>query len=136
MRNSLGLLSAAVLVTVFVGVPAHVHGQQPAAQAQAQDPHHPDQGTAGTPVAATPEQRQGMMQMMGEMKAADAKLDALVQAMNAAKGAEKTDATAALLTALVEQHRAMHSSMAMMMNMMSMMNNQGSHDQQPGTPKQ
>ena len=33
---------------------------------------------------------QNMTKMMSEMKAADAKLDALVQAMNAAKGAEKT----------------------------------------------
>ncbi|MDO8794930.1 MAG: hypothetical protein Q7J25_09965 [Vicinamibacterales bacterium] len=125
------------MVTVFVGVPAHVHGQQPAAQAQTQAPHHPEQGAAAVPDAATPEQRQAMMMnMMSEMKAADAKLDALVQAMNAAKGAAKTDAIAALLTTIVEQQRAMHSSMGPMMHMMHMMNDQGSHDQQPGTPKQ
>lgn len=142
MRNLPKLLGAVVLVTVFVGVSARVHGQQPTSQAQ--DPHHPEQGTAATPGAAMPEQRQGMMNqnmmgmmnMMNEMKAADTKLDALVQTMKAAKGAEKTDAMAALLTALVEQHRAMHGSMGMMMNMMGMMNQQGSHAEQPGTPKQ
>ena len=123
MRYSLRLLSVAMLLTLFVGVPAHVHGLQAAAQAQPQDPHHPDQGTAAAPGAATPEQRQGMMnqnmtKMMGEMKAADAKLDALVQAMNAAKGAEKTEAIAAVVMALVQERR----SMATMMNMMNMMN--------------
>ena len=139
MRYSLRLLSVAILLTLFVGVPAHVHGLQAAAQAQAQpqDPHHPDQGTADAPGAATPEQRQGMMnqnmtKMMGEMKAADAKLDALVQAMNAAKGAEKTEAIAAVVTALVQERRSMHGSMATMMNMMNMM----SAGAAPDKPKQ
>ena len=48
--------------------------------------------------------------------------------MNAVKGAAKTDAIAALLTALVEERRSMHTSMAptmTMMNMMSMMNKMG-----------
>ena len=124
MRNSFGLLGAAVLVTVFIGVPAHVHGLQAPARAQARDPHHPDPGTASAPVAATPEQRPGMMdmtKMMGEMKASDAKLDTLVRAMNAAEDAEKTEAIAAVVTALVEERRSMHSSMAAMMNMMGMM---------------
>ena len=137
MRNLFGLPSAAVLVAVLVGVPAHVHGQQPAAQAQTQAPHHPEQGAAAAPDAAPPEQRHAMMMtMMSEMKAADAKLDALVQTMNAATGTAKTDAIAALLTAIVEQQRAMHSSMGPMMHMMHMMNNPGSPAGQPGTPKQ
>ena len=126
MRNSLKLLGATLLVTVFVGVPAHVHGLQARAQAEAQDPHHPDQGIAPAPDAAKPAPRQRVMnqdmtKMMSEMKASDAKLDALVQAMNAAKGTEKIDAIAAVVTMLVAERRSMHTSMAAMMNMMGMM---------------
>ena len=124
MRNSPGLLGAAVVAMVLVGVPAHVHGLQATARSQAPDPHHADEGPAPAPNAATAE-HQGMnhhmTKMMGEMKASEAKLEALVQAMNAAQGAEKTDAIAAVVTALVEQRRSMHSSMAGMMNMMGMM---------------
>jgi hypothetical protein len=118
------------MLLTFVGVST----LGPGLPAQAQDPHHPDHGAAAAP-AATPEQGQGMMKqkMMNEMKAADAKLDALVQAMNAAKGAEKTDAIAAVVTALVEQHRSMHGSM---MNMTGMMNKMGeSSSPQENTPK-
>jgi hypothetical protein len=79
---------------------------------------------------------QNMTKMMGEMKAADAKLDALVQAMNAAKGVEKTDAIAAVVTALVEERRSMHSSMASMMDMMGMMNQMsGPGSATPDKPK-
>ena len=67
-----------------------------------------------------------MMKMMGDMKARDAKIEALVQKMNTAKGAEKTEAMADLLTALVEDRKAMHSSMMGMMNMMGPMRGRGS----------
>ncbi len=60
-----------------------------------------------------------MMDMMANMQAADAKLNALVETMNTAKGAEKTEAIAALLTAIVKEHGAMRGSMMNMMNMMS-----------------
>ena len=122
MRNSLRFLGGVVLLAVSTGVPTHVHGLQALPPAEAQDPHHPNQATAAVQEAAPPEQRQGMMKMMSQMKAADAKLETLVQAMNAAKGLEKTDAIAAVVTALVEERRSMHSSMAAMMNMMGMMN--------------
>lgn len=118
MRYSHGLLSTMVVVTAFVAAPRRVHGQAPAAQAQA--PHdHEHQGAADAKPATTPEQRQGMMMhMMADMHAADEKLNALVQTMNAAKGEEKTEAMAALLTAIVKEHDTMHGSM---MNMMSSM---------------
>jgi hypothetical protein len=62
---------------------------------------------------------QGMMkmheQMMAEMTAGDAKLDALVQAMNAATGAGKVDATAAVVSELVRQQKAMHAHMGQVM---------------------
>jgi hypothetical protein len=59
--------------------------------------------------------------MMSEMNAADAKLDELVQTMNAEKGVEKVDAIAAVVTALVKEQTAMRASMAMKLKMMSTM---------------
>ena len=52
--------------------------------------------------------------MMANMMAADARLGELVNKMNDLPGTAKTDAISEVVTALVEQHRAMH---AMMMNM-------------------
>ena len=53
-------------------------------------------------------------QMMTEMKAGDAKLDALVKDMNAATGEPRVAAIAAVVTELVAQHKAMHGHMAQM----------------------
>jgi hypothetical protein len=53
-------------------------------------------------------------QMMAAMKAGDAKLDALVKAMNAAAGDAKVNATAAVVNELVRQHQAMHAHMGQM----------------------
>ena len=136
MKFRLGLLATLSLSTAFIGVPLHNHGltARLQAQAQVQDPHHADTTTGGAQAAAAAPQRQ---EMMAAMKAADAKLDDLVQKMNAAKGEKKTEAMAALLTALVQEHRMMSDSM--MANMMKMMDMMGSMvrpgaDAQ-GTPK-
>jgi hypothetical protein len=53
-------------------------------------------------------------QMMAEMKAGDAKLDALVKDMNDAKGDAKVNAVAAVVNELVRQHKAMHGRMGQM----------------------
>jgi len=53
-------------------------------------------------------------QMMAEMKAGDAKLDALVSDMNAAADNAKVNAVAAVVTELVRQHKAMHEHMGQM----------------------
>ena len=111
MKNSRVFLSA-VFATVFLGVPMPVHGLQ--ASPQVPDPHHHEPGVAAPPSTTTPDSRKHMMQMMSEMKAGDAKLDEVVQAMNAATGPAKVDAIAAVVTALVKEHAAMHSSMAKM----------------------
>jgi len=52
--------------------------------------------------------------MMTEMKAADQRLDNLVAKMNAASGAEKADATAAVVNEMVTQRRAMRDGMMKM----------------------
>lgn len=53
-------------------------------------------------------------QMMAQMKADDAKLDALVKDMNAASGNKKVDAIAAVVTELVRQHEATYGRMGQM----------------------
>lgn len=53
-------------------------------------------------------------QMMAEMKAGDAKLDALVKDMNAAAGDAKVNAIAGVVNELVRQHKAMHGRMGQM----------------------
>lgn len=53
-------------------------------------------------------------QMMAEMKAADAKPDALVKDMNAATGEAKINAISAVVTELVRQQKAMHERMGQM----------------------
>ena len=53
-------------------------------------------------------------EMMADMKAGDAKLDALVKEMNAAAGDARADAVAAVVNELVRQHKAMHGRMSQM----------------------
>ena len=52
--------------------------------------------------------------MMADMKVADQRLDDLVAKMNTASGAEKTTATAAVVTAMVTQRRTMREGMMKM----------------------
>jgi len=60
--------------------------------------------------------------MMADMKAADARLEALAQTMTSARGDEKVAAMQALLTELVKNQVDMHRHMAMMHDhMMSQM---------------
>jgi hypothetical protein len=53
-------------------------------------------------------------QMIGEMRAADSKLEQLVNEMNAATGDAKVAALAQIVTELVRQRAAMHHRMAAM----------------------
>ena len=76
---------------------------------------HQDHAPAAT---GAPAQGHDMMamhkKMMAEMSSADASLDALVTRMNAATGTARVDALAEVVTALVQQHKAMHAHMAQM----------------------
>jgi hypothetical protein len=80
-----------------------------AAQGTQHEQHHAAAADAAT--TAQPGSTRGNM-MMGNMMAADAKLDDLVRKMNDAKGPAKTDAIAEVVNALVEQHRSMRGTMA------------------------
>lgn len=116
MKSRLARLAAASAFVALVASPARMHaGQNPQAD------HDHDHAAAAANAPATPGMPPGHhMEMMAHMKASQQKLDALVKKMNDAKGAEKTDAIAALLTAMVQDHRDMHESM--MSHMSGMMN--------------
>jgi vancomycin resistance protein YoaR len=96
------LLACAVGSASFGSGAAHATPQNPAAQAAPQ----PQSGMA--------DMMKMHEQMMAEMKAADAKLDALVKEMNAASGDAKVNATAAVVTELVRQQKSMHAHMGQM----------------------
>ena len=95
-------LAALIALAVFVGAPAH-NGFR--ASLLAQEHNHTAETTDNKAATAAGQS------MMASMAAKDAKLGDMVKAMNASKGEAKVDAMAALLTALVEDHQAMHASM-------------------------
>lgn len=93
----------------------------PSAQADTQDhqAHHPaEPAQAAKPADTTMSGMQN--KMMADMKAQDAKVDALVAKMNAATGNAKADAIAELLTAMVQQHKTMRDGMMQMHDDMMM----------------
>jgi hypothetical protein len=73
---------------------------------------------AQQPQTPGPDMMQMHEQMMAEMKANDAKLDALVAQMNGATGSAKVDAVAAVVSELVRQQKVMHQHMGHMHAMM------------------
>ena len=89
-----------------------------AAGTQAQDPQHQHPQTSAKPPADMSAKCKDMMaqheKMMAEMKAADQRLDELVTKMNSASGEAKVDATAATVTEVVAQRKAMRDGMMQM----------------------
>jgi hypothetical protein len=87
-------------------------GQTQAQQAGQHDQHgqKPDKAS----MASCQEMMAKHQTMMEEMKATDTRLDGMVQTMNAAKGQARTDATATLVTELVQQRKTMHERMMTM----------------------
>ena len=69
---------------------------------------------AQAPASTMQDMKKMHEQMMAEMKAGDARLDALVSDMNAAADNAKVNAVAAVVTELVRQHKAMHEHMGQM----------------------
>ena len=105
-----------VLVVAFGAMAGAVRSQEPAAP-----PAKPMMG--GKMMDECKAMMAKHKAMREEMAAMDTRLDALVATMNAARGAEKTDAVAAVVGELVAQRKAMHSRMmgtgpAMMKHMM------------------
>lgn len=116
MRTAIarGLAGTLVLLLAGAGVlaqePAHEHQEagKPAADAK------PAAGMMGACKAMMAERDK----MMGEMKAADERLDELVAKMRAASGEAKVQATSDVVSAMVEQRKAMRERMTAMQEKM------------------
>ena len=115
-----------IVMAVMAGCAAAVIAAVPGVSAQTPQEHQHPATEAVTPSSGMAAKDQAMMaereKMMTAMKAADQRLDGLVARMNAASGAEKTAATATLVTAIVAERRTMREGMMKMQDgMMSHM---------------
>ncbi|HKE88597.1 MAG TPA: hypothetical protein VKB50_32790 [Vicinamibacterales bacterium] len=79
---------------------------------------HPAAGRGASTAQGMPGRMMTHEEMMAEMKAADAKLDALVASMNSATGEDRIAAVTAVVNELVRQHKGMHARMGEMQQMM------------------
>jgi hypothetical protein len=106
---------AAVVILAMPGFGGQMPtGAQGAATAKAK----PQPGMAADMAAKCKAMMADREKMMTEMKAADQRLDDLVAKMNAASGAAEADATAAVVTEMVTQDRAMRDGMMKMQDEM------------------
>lgn len=111
-------MSMKKIVTVMMaGCAAVVMSAAPGLAAQTHDPQHAATDKA-KPASGMAAKDHAMMaerdKMMADMKAADQRLNDLVARMNSASGAERTTATAAVVTEMVAQSRTMRASMMKM----------------------
>ena len=120
MKLTLGVLVATGALATLVVVPVSAQTPQ-ATQPSTQEQHvhpAPDAAAQDKPAGET----HAMHMMMANMQASHAKLQGLVEKMHAAKGAQKTDAIATLVTEMVQSQHAMHEAMAAHMAECPMMN--------------
>jgi hypothetical protein len=107
-----------IVTAVMAGCAAVVISAAPGVAAQASPEAHQAAAAKAKPASAMDAKCQTMMaekeKMTADMKAADQRLDGLVTAMNAASGMEKTAATAAVVSEIVTQDRAMRDGMMKM----------------------
>jgi hypothetical protein len=96
---------------IVAGCAAVVMSAMPTLAGQAPQAPKPMATAKATPEFGMAAKCQAMMadqaKMMTEMKAADERLDTLVARMNGASGADKADATAAVVSEMVAQRRTM-----------------------------
>lgn len=113
-RLSLGIVGLTIAAAGFAVVPGSLHaaGAAQAPPARGGMPNMPPGGMA--------EMMKMHEQMMAEMKASGAKLDALAKEMNAATGTAKVNAIAAVVNELVTQHKGMQAHMEGMGQQMMM----------------
>jgi len=121
------LLLAVFAMLLFLASPASAQATQPAPNPDQHDhtaPAVPDQPAAQPADKHQMHDMHGVHTMMAAMQASHARLQDLVTKMNAAQGAAKIDAIAAVVTELVASQHAMHecmqSHMAQMMGTMKM----------------
>ena len=109
------MITRAVLATAIAGLltlGAGIAQRGVGAEATPQTP--PAQGATQPQPPGMQDMMKMHEQMMAEMQAGDAKLDALAKEMNDAKGDAKVNAVAAVVNELVRQHKAMHGHMGQM----------------------
>jgi hypothetical protein len=123
-RTRARTLATAIAVVSVLAVAKNVPARTEVTQPQQQDHqlhHQAIEPSSESQAQSSAKQNERPGGMMAD---ADAKLDALVAKMNAATGAQKVDAIAELLTALVQQHKSMRERMMadpVMMQMHRMM---------------
>jgi hypothetical protein len=107
-----------ILSVIVAGCAGIVMSAAPGLAAQAAHATHQAPAAKAKPADAMDAKCQAMMaekdKMMADMKAADQRLDGLVATMNTASGPEKPAATAAVVTEMVTQDRAMRDGMMKM----------------------
>lgn len=110
------MITRTMLATAIVGLLTLGAGIAPrGVGAEEATPQNPaPQATTQQPQPGMADMMKMHEQMMAQMKAGDAKLDALAKDMNAAAGNAKVNATAAVVNELVRQHKAMHEHMGQM----------------------
>jgi len=99
---------AIVMMSAMPGLAGQVPQGSPQAGTTKAAPHA---GTAPDMAATCQAMMADQERMMAEMQAADQRLDALVSKMNAASGADKAEATAAVVNEMVTQRRTMRDGM-------------------------
>jgi hypothetical protein len=114
MKPVIAMMGVTVLLLASAPM-AQTPPQQPPQPPQ-QEHQHPAEKPAGDMAAKCQAMMADHQKMMGDMKAANERLDALVAKMNAASGQAKTDATAAAVTEIVAQRKTMHDMMMKMMH--------------------
>jgi hypothetical protein len=114
-----------IVTTITAGCAAVVILAVPGLAAQTPQEHHPAATDKAKPASGMAAKCQAMMaereKAMTDMKAADQRLDDLVAKMNTASGTDQTAATAAVVTEMVAQRRAMRDGMKMQHGMMGHM---------------
>lgn len=107
-----------ILALIVAGCTGVAMAAAPGLAAQAAHATHQAPAAKVKPASGMDAKCQAMMaekeKMMADMKAADARLDGLVATMNSASGSEKPVATAAVVTEMVTQNRAMQDRMMKM----------------------
>ena len=126
LRYTALALSIGALVVALSYAPFASAGSPAGIVAAQVDPQQRDHATpSGQSQAAVPDMMKMHQQMMADMRAADARLDELVKAMNAATGEARLSAIVQAVNELAAQQRGMHAHMGMMHQHMGMMPMEG-----------
>ena len=109
LRQPLRLAGAVLTAaTLLLTTPAWAGTAERSLEGASPSPSRPAEAGAAGPARETPAPHIPMMDMSGQWKQMDARLDSLIEQMNGATGTAKVDAMAAVITELVLQREQMH----------------------------